>query len=133
MSRNPIETATIATEIEASSSSAKPERKETRSTRMVSRRYDAVTFSIDDTARYCRLNSFSVDSPRTVSAKRAASRPRVCHCAFCTARVARPMSTMNRGMSGIVRMTVRPEIQSCHHITATRIGVAMTVSTSCGR
>ncbi len=37
---------------------------------------------------------------------------------------------MKRGIKGIVSTTMSPEIQSCHHITATMIGVAMMVWTS---
>ncbi len=44
-----------------------------------------------------------------------------------------PISTMNSGIRGSVSSTVSPEIQSCHHITATITGVAMAVCTSCGR
>ena len=40
---------------------------------------------------------------------------------------------MKIGMSGRVSSTVSPEIQSLHHMTARRIGVASTVCTSCGK
>ena len=88
---------------------------------------------MDAAARPWRPKTFSVLSPCTVSEKRAARRFKVCHWRFCTVRVARPISTMKIGIRGSVSSTVRPLIQSCHHITSTITGVAMTVSTSWGR
>ena len=110
-----------------------PRGTSTRSTFIVSRRYRSVTEAMDAAARCSRPNTLSVDRPCTVSANRAARWCSVRHWRSCTARVANPMSTMKSGIRGIVRSTVSPEIQSCHHITAMMTGVAMIVCTSCGR
>ena len=68
-----------------------------------------------------------------MSANRAARCCSVCHCLRCTVLVAMPMRIMKIGISGSVITAVKPLGQSCHHITTTITGVAMTVSTSCGR
>ncbi len=68
-SRMPIVTATRATEIVASSSSAKEEMKAIRSVRMVARRYSPVIRRIDSACALARPKTFSVGSPATTSRK----------------------------------------------------------------
>jgi len=92
-----------------------------------------VIVSIESAARCCRPKALRVPRPSTVSAKRAARRPRVRYCFCCTPRVAQPISTMNRGIRGIVSTTIRPDSGSASVIAPMRIGIVMAVATSCGR
>lgn len=73
-SRIPMVTATSATEIVASSSNAKDDRKAIRSVRMVACRYSPVIFRIDSACALARPNTLSVGSPATTSRKCPESR-----------------------------------------------------------
>ncbi|OUE31948.1 hypothetical protein BFL35_02280 [Clavibacter michiganensis] len=132
MRRTPTETATSATDSDAASSSTKPERKEIRSTRIVSTRYSSVTRRIRAVWRRARPKTSSVESPSTTSRKPEASSVSRDHCRRCTSCVAQPMRTMNTGMTGSVAITVIPVTRSWARSTATTIGVARAVRISCG-
>lgn len=73
-SRIPMVTATRATEIVASSSSAKDERKAIRSVRMVAWRYSPVIRRIDSACALARPKTLSVGRPATTSRKCPESR-----------------------------------------------------------
>ncbi|OUD89026.1 hypothetical protein CMMCAS03_11955 [Clavibacter michiganensis subsp. michiganensis] len=132
MRRTPTDTATSATDSDAASSSTKPDRKEMRSTRMVSTRYSSVTRRMRAVCRRARPKTRSVDSPSTTSRKPDASSVRRDHCRRCTSCVAQPTSTMKTGITGSVARTVTPVSGSARESTATTIGVARAVRISCG-
>lgn len=126
-------TATSATEIVASSSRAKDERKAIRSVRMVAWRYSPVIRLIDSAWALARPNTFSVGSPATTSRKCPDSCDSSRHWRSICARVAQPMSTMKTGISGRVPTMIAADTQSSVTIRARTATGTTTARPNCGR
>ncbi len=132
-SRSPMETAMIATDSDASTSSTREDRNEIRSTFIVLARYWSPTALMVATWALARLKTLSVGRPATTSRKCPDRTPRVAHCRSTRASVNRPIRTMNTGMIGTVRAMITAASGSWVRMKPVAMSGTTTARTSCGR
>ena len=131
--RRPTDTATIATDSVAVSSSTSEDRNARRSTRMEVSRYAAVSSSTRRRWVRARPKTRRVGSPATRSRKKPDSRPSAAICAPVRSRVDIPTRAMNTGTRGTVTATITPLGQSpASRATITASGTTQ-ATTSWGR
>ena len=133
MSRSPTVTATIATEIDASSSSAAELVNASRRVLIVARRCRWLTSPMTSTWRRARPYATRVGRPRMTSRKCPDRDERASHRRSVSAPVARPMSAAKYGSSGSVSATMSALTQSTHSSAPTASTGTTTPATSAGR
>lgn len=128
-----MDTAMIATDRVASSSSTSADRNDTRSTRMVAVRYRSPASRSWSACAAARPKIRRVGSPATRSRKNPDSWDSRPHWR-CTATVVYcPMRIMNTGISGSVTARITAASTSCVRIVSPTASGTTTASTSCGR
>nr|WP_249161932.1 hypothetical protein [Actinospica acidithermotolerans] len=132
-SRRPIAAATSATESIAISSSTSEERNAIRSVRIVARRWASAARRICRSCPLVRPNAASVGSPATTSRKWPPRRWSAVNLRSISARVRRPMSTMNTGISGTVTAMMTADSGSAARIRIPISAGTTAASVNCGR
>ena len=129
----PTQTATIATEIVASSSRAAELRNASRSVRTVATRCRSLTSRTVRACRRARPYATSTGSPRMTSTKCPDSAASVRQRRFVASAVEEPMSAANSGSSGTVSTGMAAVIGSSASIATIAAGGRKAAATSVGR